>query len=448
MRRNLPSTRGFVNSMENDTTNTAAPATVPEDSAIPAEAPATSAETELIEVNDGAADGEAVDAQVEEAVAAAASLEGLLDILRSSKETGGIDENTAKAVANQLAYIDHRQGIKTTLPSMESFRLPATRPRQVQVSLESVQDTLKRVWESIIAAIKKSIAWLEEQFNNLFGAAQKYKKRAEALLAAANSVTAGTPKEAEFENERVAKALVVNGAVPSSLSAELAKIQKIGAAVFGKVAEFNATEAKKVEETLTKLDLENLSAPKLSAPDGFAIVSNAADLGYADAGEGMHLVSAGELPGNRTVLLKGPAADVTGEAAAQALIKSQGNVVAFSSKAKELPAGTKLKTLATSEVEKVAKEVIAICDNVISFKAKLANAKNAKNGLIKAAGVAQKAALSENDAAKEAAGKSLAKVAHATAISLDRPAPQFSAYALNTVKAALDYADLSLKQYK
>lgn len=438
MRRTL--TKGFVASMEDDENKPAPAADATEE--VTAE---ESGDNEVADVNDGAAEGDANDAEVAEAVDAAASLEGMVDDLRAAKETGGINQQAASYMNRHLGYINKRMGISKVLPSLEAFSAPTTRLKQNVVSIETVQDTLKRIWEAIKKAIKDSIAWLEEQFNKLFGAAQKLKKRAAALAAKANGVTSAK-KEQDFENERLAKALSINNQFPAKVSAELVKMHKVGEEVFGRVNEFNATKGAAVLAVLESLKLEDLKEARLAIGGVFNPVNNAEALGYAAPGDGMSLAHTAEMPGNRTVLLRGPSADVSGQGAADAIAKSMGVVTAYDSKAKG-PSSPKVKTADVAEIEAIAAAVESMADAVISFKAKLGKSKDLKNQLLKASEKAEKAALSDDDKEKEAAGKALAKATHAVAKSLDSPAPQFSAYALNTSKAALEYAEASLKQY-
>lgn len=434
---------GLVAAMENENLDTPPG----EGSAVPAEAPAESAETELIDVNEGAAEGEAVDAAVEEAVDAAATMEGLITGLESFKDKGGLTEQGAWGVHQTIAHINKRLGTNTKIPAMESFAAPSSRMSQHRVALESIKDTLARIWKAIKEAIKKSIQWVQDQFEKLFGAATKLKKRAEALEKAANGIS-GTMKEKDFENDRIAKALSINGNAPTDVPASLAHVKQVGDFVFKNVSEFNAGAAEAVITVLEAMDISKLETKPFSAGQGFANVdtATASKLGYAEAGADMAQQSSGEMPGNKAILVRHPVAGKTGEEAATLFAKANGTLITYDGKQKEV-SNTKVKTLAGDDIEKIAKTVVEICDAILGYKAKLPKAKELKSKLVNAADKAEKAALKEEDEKAASTGKLLAKVTHNAAATLDKPAPQFQAYALNTCKAALDYCDLSLKQY-
>lgn len=440
MSRRFLNGRGLVAAMEGEDNPTPA-----EDQTLPDEAPAETPEADLAEINTDEAEGEVTDAKVEEAVDAVEALESMYIALESAKERGGLTSGEAYFLNGHLQYIRKQMGYEAPQLRMESFDAPSTKMRATTIAMEGIKEELSRIWEAIKSAIKKSIEWVVNQFNKYFGAAEKLKKRAQALAKAAGE-TSGVVKEKDFENERIYKALMINGQV-NGVPAAVANMKGVADTVYGPIIAMAEEGAASVIEALETIDLSKLGSHLQQLP-GFKNVSDAdaKSHGYGEAVGGLELATCGEMMGNKTILLRREKPGLTGEEHVEALMKESAQLIAFNASAKD-PSNFKLKTLSLADVEAIAKSAEGVCDELIRYKTKFMKVRDLKNGLIKGIDKAEKAATDDSDKAKAADAKKLARLTQAAANGLDRPAPQFSAYALNVLAAALQYGDLSLRQY-
>lgn len=434
--------QGLVRALENDEAN---PDLEPVDAA-PA---ADSAETEIIEVNEGAADVVAADAGVEEAVEAATSLESYVVALESAAQNGGLDRQGAQVLNVGLTHIRKRMGFESAdrmVVSMESFGQASSRMGANQRALEGIKDDLAKIWRSIVEHIKKAIEWIKGHFNKVFGAAEKLQKRAKALSEKAKGVN-GTAKEKSFDNDRLVKALAVNGSVPSNPSQHIAKVRTIAELVFNPIAEFNAKGAEEILKELSegKGDVASISYPAFT-PGALKEVSNPKDAGFGEPHANLALFRSDELPGNKAVLGEVPKAATTGEDAVKVGSKTTIFLGAFNPKAKDATKTT-VTTLDVSECGKIGDEVDELMAEVIKYRSKLSKMGDLKDKVVKAIDKVAKDATTEEDKGKAAFYSAQQKMTTNVVSNLDRAPSAMSAYAINTAKAALDYAELSLKQY-
>jgi hypothetical protein len=442
MARKLFAGAGLVRAMENEDD-------IPNDTPA-AEAPpaAESAETELLDVNESAAEGDAEEAATGEAVEAVEALEAYCEGLATAAENGGLDRHGARMMNIGLEQIYSKMGFSQTKAavSMESFGGSSSRVGATTLAMEDIKDKIKEIWKAIVAAIKRAIAWAKGHFDKIFGAAQNLQKRAKAVQEKAKGIN-GTPKEKTFENERIVKALHINGAVPASVSSELATVKKVADAVFTHVAEFNQKNGESALEALNADD-GNMAKFQIMAPSANAgnAVTDPKALGFSDPHDGLGLVRSVELPGNKAVLQEVPAKAASGEEAAKMLSHVTAYVGAFNPKGKE-PTKTTVATLQPTECGKIGAEVEELMTEVINYKAKLAKASELQDKLAKAAEKAGKESTTEEDKDKAKYLSWQQKVTQNTVANVSRAPAGMAAYVLNTSKAALDYAELSLKQY-
>lgn len=411
---------------------------------------ANSAETALLEVNEETAEGDTSEAAVDEAVEAVSSLEAYAAELEEANKQGGLSRSGAAVMNIGLESIYRRLGYEagqTKTVSLENFGQNSSREGATQIALEGVKEKIKEIWAAIIAHIKKAIEWVKGHFNKIFGAAEKLQKRAKALSESAKGVN-GQPKEKTFENERLVNALHIDGNIPSSVSAELAKIVKVADGVFTGVADFTGKGAEKLLEEMGKTDgkVDNITAIPLGAVSGLVEVANPEGTGFSKPADGLTLYRGLKLMGNKTVIVEAPKTALTGAAAATAAARTSTAIGAFDPKAKA-PSKTTVNVVDPGEVGKIADEVVNLCQEVIKYKAKLGKFGDLKSKIVAAADRAGKDANTEEDKGKAAYHSAMQKIATSTVNNLDRAPAAMSSYSLNTAKNALDLAEQSLKQY-
>lgn len=434
-----------IMALENQEDDATATATAgPEDAA-------NSSDTALLDTNDSAAEGETENAAVDEAVDAVSSLEAFAVALESANKEGGLSREGAAVLNIGLEHLYTRLGYEagaTKTVSLENFGQASSRTGATQIALEGVKEKIKEIWAAIIAHIKKAIEWVKGHFTKIFGTAEKMQKRAKALSEASKGVS-GQPKEKTIENERLVKALHINGNVPSNVSLEMAKVVKVADIVFTSIADFNGKGAEKLLEEMGKTDgkVDQIAAIPLGTISGMAEVANPQGAGFSAPADGLGLYRGALLMGNRTVIVEAPKSAVTGAAAVTAASRTSVALGSFDPKAKD-PTKTAVNVVDPGEVGKIADEVDAACQEVIKYKAKLGKFGELKAKIVAAAEKAGQAANSEEDKDKAAYQSAMQKIATASVNNLDRCPAAMSAYVLNVSKAALDLAELSLKQYQ
>lgn len=415
--------------------------------AVPAEPAVDSLETELLEVQDSAAEGETQEGQVEQAVEVAEALEHYRGALESIIGNGGLDRNGAHIMAVGLEREYARGGFtkeEMALPAMESFGTTSSRVHSTQLALEDIKSKAKEIWDQIVKAIKRAIEWVVGHFNKVFGAAEKLEKRAEAVAKAADGVTS-KPKETKVENASVFKALQVNGAVnglAKSMS-QVAEFVKTGltAGPSAILAEGDALVAA-IADPLNGGAVEKLKISGVKSGSGLSAAPEAD--GFAKQGNGITLLRSNELPGGKALVVRGPSADVSGVKALEVIGKTRSGIEAFKPNAKPVDKA-ELPVLAPSDIETIAKAVGVIAGEVKAYRA--TNAK-LQELLKKASAAAEKAGKTDTDKAEDREVLNAVRKAGAGFVSFVMAGSKsVSEYGLFTGKSALDYCDLSLKQY-
>ena len=215
-----------------------------------AEAPADVAEVaaeDLTVIEDGesiaedlvAADEVAIDSaelldEVQQADDAVVVLEAYAEQLHIAAQNGGINDQSARFMMIGVESIYDRLGLGKPLgvPALESFALQGARPGATTIALEDIKESIKKVWDMIVAGIKKAVEWLAEFAKRVFTANGRLKARAEKLKAAAES-SADAFKGEEIANKSLVKALAIGSSVPSNLVAEIGKLNAFAVETIG-----------------------------------------------------------------------------------------------------------------------------------------------------------------------------------------------------------------------
>lgn len=194
-------------------------------------------ETELIEVQEDIAEGEAQTEMIEEAVEAADTLEEYEEALEAIATAGGIDKAGAVLLNIGVEHICNKLGMQydsVGMPSMESYGGSSTRIRATKNAQLALENAITNIWDKIVAAIKKAYNWVVDFLKAHFTTVGRMKERIKALekkLAKAKD-KAG----AEIKSTRLATAMGPDPKTTfSTYTAETKKVQDVLKAATDKV---------------------------------------------------------------------------------------------------------------------------------------------------------------------------------------------------------------------
>ena len=439
MRRFNTMHRGVVAALEQEEVIAAAnePEVVIEDTA-------NSAETDIIEVNDTAADIEAATAETEESVEIAEALESIADDLKISMANGGMDRYSAQAINRGVTYMYSRLGIESpAMPSMESFGGVSNRIEGTRLAMENIKEGLKKAWEAIVAAFERIMQWAKDFYTKVFQSFDKLQARAEEFAKKAGELK-GDKKESEIENDRIAKALCIGGKFDIDAVFGNASILTQANGISNKNANINSAKSWISDIESAKDDADFTSKLKIESVDGtipgFSKIANPESVGFSKPKDGLVIYRSEELPGNKAILYRWVDSAKSGEEVAKLFGGKDGigaNLGEFNPKQTELK-DVKLPVLSGEQIGKMTAKVIEICKAASNYKKNLSEVEAEKKKMIAAA---KKLSTGDKDT------KVARSVAAAISGNIDQPAAALNIYLLNTCKVMLDYVSLSANQY-
>lgn len=390
------------------------------------------AETGLIQIAAMEAEAIAIESDMDQAADVALALEQMSTAMRTAGENGGLSRDGARVAhvaADSLCKSIGLRSAMKSMPSLESYGSVSSRVVATNLALEDLAEKAKLIWAKIVEAIKKSIAWIKERFALMFSVAGKLKSRAEAVAKAAGSVE-GEAEEAEIDNARLFSALAIDGKV-DGLIAGMEWVAGHAAEVYSgaehrMAALLAATEAK-TQEDLFKA----LSGLGSMTPQG----------GTLSTAEGKTVWTSPTLPGGKALVITLPSEDsLSGEMVdiARVLVGSSAAVTSVG----EAGEG-KLAALSPADAGKLATVCAKAAAAVFQFEQALRKVSDEK---AKAAANAEAMGKVEGDSDEAKNSRAMGSVFQAMGKLVDNPVAGYSAYILNTVKAALDYAAASIKR--
>lgn len=438
---------GLVQAMENDNVK-------PKEDGEDVGDNANSLETDVAELNDSAADGESHQAATDEAEDTAAALEAFAVALRGAQANGGLNEHGAAVLQIGLEHMLGRVGIDIAdlhTPALESYGTTSGRVQSGKLALEAVNETVARIWKAIKDAIVRAYEWVKKYWLQVFGAAEKLKARAKKLEELSRA-TVGTASSPTFENDRLAKALAIDNAVPANLVGEAATVKEAVSAyvtVLVKVAGEVGEVAVKALDELKGDSIGPLMG--ILKPFGGEKVGDPQAEGIAASAEGIEVFRSKQLPGGQALISRVPAPGTSGKSLEQ-MIKLVGetnySVGKYSNKVKDEPTSKKLTVLKQGDAGKIAQTVGQIADELISYRSASSKIEEFQSRLGKAADKIASGSGAEEDEGKRKE-MSACKVIATTANKLfTQPGAQLAKYVVTTSKALLDVVEESLKLYK
>ena len=219
------------------------------------------------EINADEAGMLAANDQLDTAGVAADGLETLSEQVATANEGEGIDEGTAAIIEASVESLMRAAKMTTTakklgLPSNESFKSRANRKALGVATCEALDLSAKKIWTSIVEAIKKSIEWVRNFFNKIFGAAERLQRRAVALREMTTKLSSSDKKE-PIESDQLFNAIRLNGnpVKPADITSLLGEAKKV----------FDGQ--KKLTSEFAALDLQGATTVAVPSPTEYGLSS-------------------------------------------------------------------------------------------------------------------------------------------------------------------------------
>lgn len=380
--------------------------------------------------------------QIDAAAVAADGLETISEQVAEANEGDGIDETSAAVIEASVESLLKiaRIGVKYKqlgIPSSESFSVRSNRIALGKATVEALDLSAKKIWQSIVDAIKKSIEWVRNFFNKIFGAAERLERRAKALKDSTTGLT-GQPEDSTLENDSLWNSVRVNGQPVKTTDIQVltAEAKKVFA------------QQKSFTDSYAKLELTGTSAPTTPSPSDYGL--KAADSGTAKrvtAESDVSVYVSSRFPGEMAIYLAVPkghggnAKEMSDDAA-----KVRAGSVNLADKKDE---GKNLKVLGIDEIRGFAEAIEKYAGEVSEYKRGLTEVNNNKTKFIGklekflGRGEGKSADDSKGDAEKKA--KAMATIFRKL---MDEPATSFASASIRSMSASLQYAELSARKYE
>lgn len=397
---------------------------------------AESLEADQVAIADDLTAVQADETTVDNAVEVAEEMEIAVESLRIAAANGGLDRNGAQMFANQKAAWAKRLDAPKSQGqlSIESFGATGGRAGQTTLTHEEEEKNLRSLYDTIAAFLKSLMDKVVALWNRLFDGATKLKERADKLKAGKFD---GEPAAKTFNNPTLAKALHIAGKVDvvndlTVLNALAEAVQPLvntmmtfGDAI-GKAIE--AGNAEEVAEMTALMKMPGSSETKVTDP---------AQIGLSNPGEGLEMFKGMELPGNKTMVAI---------RATQANAKLAGKVgyrLGTFDTSKKVDEKLEMPVLAPADISKVAETISKLAGHVLSFKATQSKVEGETKKILASA---QKKAKASADANTGNAGVDVDSV-RGVLRSITTLGPVLTNYLVSAGGAAIQYAEQSAKQY-
>ena len=382
-----------------------------------------------------------------------------------------LDPTAAKLLKLAFKNIVGAKHASNTLPATESFNGSRSEAREsTRIALEGIKETLKAFWEAIKRQFQKAYDAVKSWIVKTFSAAKKLKERAEKIQSKAND-TVGTIEDKTF-SFAATKAIAVDGkfndagAVTSGLS-EVKDLVKstISELKKGKIDDEVEKVVKKVEASFTGSGAtRSVSASELAgavkavadaAAAGSSVPTSVGDVKkfteqYGDASEITVTAKVG-LPGGRAVIAVQSKTISSQDIEGVTKVLKGSRIILGNDKftPREVSEGD-VKTLTTSQIDKVCDNVIEIAETIYTHEQQWKNRDSMISKIVKDTDQMVKDFNQEDDA-KDNEQRHFRNYVSAQVAFLRR-AMNFEAnvcsYGLTTSNAFLNYAERSLAQHK
>ena len=299
-----------------------------------------------------------------------------------------LDPTAAKLLKLTFRNIVGKQYADRTLPAAESFDGSRSEAREnTRMALEGVKETLRKFWDAIKAQFKKVYAKVKDWLTKTFSAAHKLSERAKKIQQKAND-TIGTIEEKSFSFGQT-KTIAVDGKYnePGSLTTGLNLLRNV---ITKTVTELKKdTVDSKIEDLVTIIKAGFSGSGKTRSVGDISGLRTAVQKTIAGATPGTIASTVGDvtkykaqfgdatdtevkgvfgLPGSRAIIVVTyTGAQDTIESAVKALKGNKLLLAADKYNPRDVSEGD-VKTLTTSQIDKVCDDVIEIAESVFTFE--------------------------------------------------------------------------------
>ena len=436
------------------------------------EAAAPEDETATAAVADATADAQDVAQEDDNVEQLEAEQEELGEVEEAvAQESEGLTPQAARLLQITLGNIvgkRHAQKIIAT----ENYSSGRGAQREAkQLALEGIKETLKAFWEAIKAQLKKFYNKVKSFFVKMFSAAKKLKDRAEKIQKKAND-TVGTIEEKSFSFSQT-KTIAIDGkfSEAGTLTSGLNNVRKVLETIIS--VQKSDTYERVIDEAAGLIESEIKSAKagsktlnglvgviqKLDEVGGKALVGKAvtetklAEMYVPKDDKTTDLSMTDSLPGGKAIFL------VTGNIKAAGnsdieeftkILKQTRNILGNDKFTPRDVSEGDVKTLTTSQVDKVCDDVIEIAETSYTYEKAWEKRDKFQAKLEREVDSIIKDVNSDKDEdnrvqrlARNYASAITGSVRRRTSFE-----SQFISYALNVASAMLNYSERSLGQHK
>lgn len=402
---------------------------------------AESVETDMIDIAEDVAEQDTAADDLEETEEVAEALESIADALAVSAANGGMDKYSAQAVGIATQYLYDRVGIRAkAMPALESFGGTSSRIGATQLAMEEIKEQIKKIWEAIVNAIKKSIQWIKDFYVKVTQSFDKLEARAKSIAEKAGKVT-GEQKTTELTKEGIFKALRFENKV------ELESIELVSVAAISLSAKQNVLSAVNDAINVVKASegdsgkyIASLKLPGVSSMGTMKEITDYDKYHIAKPaeGSGFYSIYDGLLPGNFFVGLYWPKEELVGEKAAEAYKNKHALGTANGYVDQDMPSDVKFKALTSKEVQTLAGHVADWAQKSGEFKKYLPEIEKLQKEMV---------SLGDKLKGKPEDDKVAKSVVSSASKLITGGSSALSVYSLRSLKACLDYCEESLKTY-
>lgn len=397
------------------------------------------------EIQEDGGEIEDINTAIEDAAEDTETLGDIQDIMADSVESGeGLDETSAEIAEVAVEAICARLGIRgsRTMPATESFGSSNSRVAATKIAMEGIGDRIKTIWQAIEKAFISMWTKIKEFFAKFFTNTEKIKKAAAALKEKAKGFKDATIKEAAIKSGFVAGAFNEDGTANlNTAKAILGNHVALTEAAL-KAKDVIVELAKVVESSVTSKD--PASFDKKVAEDAV----------YFIKAFGSSLKVTSETKGDAKVVTGKSGAFVGGTmCVAEVSISEDSVTLSFKQEDSGKKAPESLPTLKHGEILSLLDEVTKLATVTEDYKKNQAKFDAINKSLIAVAhsviNSADKiASLSEENAATKKAISQARTVVTSLNSVVTRITTMVPVANVRACKAALNYADLSLKAHE
>ena len=410
--------------------------------------------------------GEAADdlAQAETEISEVERVEDLADALEDLAE---VAETIEEATPTDLAMVETAARaalagsdveVEEVLPALESYA-------GTRISVETIRDTARRLWDNIVEMLKKVWEKVEGFFYKIVGTIPRLRKAAEALKDRAEATVGKSVEEAKTNLGGEAGTLAVGKAGPKTAGDVMGALDAVasqGEVVFKKYAATVADAGEKMASAIGEFSIEKPeeSLKKVVQASRALKLEEISKLCSAKATNDTRWPNgvaslAPALPGGKSIVyVLGHFDESAGAlAGAEARRRTYAEVVQTEAKKGDSIRSGEISTLSTGDAIAIAEKVLGICDQIEEYQ-RGKGAKDIAKARDKMKDAGAKATKAMEKDRKDAGAAPIAQYKAAINFNVaygrwaTTPMGSLASISLATCRAAIVVANKSLSNYK